>query len=132
MTHVQTSKSVHARRDGLGITSGDSPSNWFETAISEANKDVAKYQERIDSATDKAREELSQEFGPQIEALQAEIASIAQERDQAYARIDKLGVAVLMGVPIQNAPDFASLLTGSNPDEYKASAERLLALFKRV
>lgn len=132
MTHVQTPKSVHARRDGLGITSGDSPSKWFEAAISEAKKEADKYQTRIDSATDKAREELSEEFGPQIEALRAEIASIAQERDQAYARIDKLGVAVLMGVPIQNAPDFASLLTGSNPDEYKASAERLLALFKRV
>jgi hypothetical protein len=98
----------------------------------ETQKEISRYKTRIENAPTLVKEELAREYAPRIEALQGEIATITQERDKALAMMDKLAVAVLVGVPLKNAPEFASLIQGSNPDEYKASAEHLLHLFRRV
>ncbi|RAS65637.1 hypothetical protein C8D87_104187 [Lentzea atacamensis] len=103
-----------------------------ERAQADAQKEVSRYKARIDNAPTLARDELGKEYLPQIEGLQADITTITQERDQAHARIEKLGVAVSLGIPLKNAATFAELLQGSNPDEYEAHAEHLLELFRKA
>lgn len=97
-----------------------------------AQKEIGKYQARIENAGTLAQQELAQEYLPQIEELQGDIAAVTQERDQALGQIQKLAVALSVGIPQKKAASFASLLQGDNPDEYKAHAEHLLELFRKA
>jgi hypothetical protein len=105
---------------------------FVERNRTDAQKEIHRYQLRIDNAKAVAQEEIGKEYGSQIESLRAEVEGLKTERDQAHARIEKLAVAVLSGVPLKNAAMFAELIQGDNPDEYKADAERLLAMFRKV
>lgn len=105
---------------------------FIDGNIGNAEKEIAKYQARIENAPRVVHAELLEEYGPQIEALQAEVDAMRDERDRANARMEKLGVAVFSGVPLKNAAMFAELIQGDNLHEYKADAERLLEMFRKV
>ncbi|MDX8047855.1 hypothetical protein SK571_00545 [Lentzea sp. BCCO 10_0798] len=103
-----------------------------EREVTDARKQVTRYQHRIDNAEALAREEQTQTYGPQIESLRADVEAVRDERDRALTRIEKLAVAMDVGVPLKNAFTFGDLLQGTNPDEYRDHAHKLLTLFERI
>lgn len=105
---------------------------WLDSNLADAQKEVARYQLRIDNAEAVAREELGKEYEPQIQSLQGEVEALKGQRDQVVAAIEKLAISLSVGIPQEKAAVFGELLQGDNPDDYRAHAERLLDLFKRL
>lgn len=96
---------------------------WARNKLTAANNEAAGY--RI-----KARD-----TGAELDTVKGTVQSLTGERDTAKAEaavheleLMKLRTALSVGVPGEQAADFAELLKGNTPDEIQASAEKAKAL----
>lgn len=103
--------------------------DWGRKAISDANAEAASYRQKAKTAADEAKAEVTASFNTQIKTLTDNNAATAAERDTATGNYAKLVAALGAGVPGDTAVEFAALIQGSNPEEYKAHAEKLKGMF---
>ena len=105
---------------------------WGRKAISDANAEAAKYRVKANEVEASTRAAVTAEFSEQLKAVSDEKSAIAAERDTSVNNYLKLKTALAAGVPGDTAVEFAALLQGSNEDEYKAHAEKLMGMFNPV
>lgn len=103
--------------------------DWARKAISEANKEAANYRVKAGTVADEVRAEVTASFNDQIKSLSDEKSAVVAERDTASSNYAKLVAALEAGVPGDTAVEFAALLQGSKPEEYKEHAEKLKTMF---
>jgi|SRR5687768_772075 len=103
--------------------------DWARKAISEANKEAASYRVKASTVADEVKAEVTASFNDQIKSLSDEKSAVVAERDTASSNYAKLVAALEAGVPGDTAVEFAALLQGSKPEEYKAHAEKLKGMF---
>lgn len=102
---------------------------WGRKAISEANAEAAKARVKANQAAEAAKAEVTASFNDQIKALSDEKSAVVAERDNAATNYTKLVAALSAGVPGDTAVEFAALLQGSTPEEYKEHADKLKGMF---
>lgn len=103
--------------------------DWARKAISDANSEAANYRNKAKTAADDAKAEVTAQFNEQLKTLSDEKSAITAERDGATGNYAKLVAALEAGVPGDTAVEFAALLKGNSPDEFKAHAEKLKGMF---
>lgn len=110
-------------------SNSDDISDRARKLITEANNEAAKYRTQKNAIEAETTAKLKAEFDEQFKAVSDNMSAITVERDTATGDYHKLVAALHAGVPGDTAVEFAALLQGSNPDEFKAHAEKLKGMF---
>lgn len=112
-----------------GAQNNDQLPDWARKAISDANSEAANYRNKAKTAAEEAKAEVTATFNEQLKTLSDEKSAITAERDSASSNYHKLVAALGAGVPGDTAVEFAALLQGNTPEEYKEHAEKLKGMF---
>lgn len=110
-------------------SSSDDISDRARKLITEANNEAAKYRTQKNSIEAETSSRLKAEFDEQFKSVSDNLSAVTAERDSASGNYNKLVAALSAGVPGDTAVEFAALLQGNTPEEFKEHAEKLKGMF---
>ncbi|GAB3475306.1 hypothetical protein [Amycolatopsis cihanbeyliensis] len=108
----------------------DDVPQWVRDKLNKANEEAAKYRVRAKEATEKAREEATQQFSAEVAKLSDEKAALSAELGQKSLELAKVRTAIDKGVPGEHIMRFAGLLQGEDEEALKAYADEIWPMFR--
>lgn len=106
-----------------------SPEMYPKEYVQELRNEAARYRTQKNEAVEATKAAVTAEFTAKLAEKDVQITELSQQLQNAQLELEKLSVAVELGVPSDKVRAFAAILQGSDKDAITASAASAKELF---